>query len=212
MAQNYTINSYITTNEGYLDLEKFENNFECLRSMFSGSTSIPLPTNVAGMPWFDTTKKILKIRNVANDNWLGVMYGNTNTKIWIFEEIARNGWKIDTTVYDVVLALKGGSNDYNVSGGTQAGTWTTSNHTLVEDEIPTHDHGETGAHTHAILVTTGGSYHYGTTSQTSAGHVTKNTNIGGAHTHASVGSNSSHNHGLSWRPLASVGTLQHPDI
>jgi hypothetical protein len=66
----------------------------------------------------------------AFDNTL---YVSTNvipagTKSWFYQNVAPVGWTIDATPADAVLAVKGGSNAYNVNGGTQAGTWTQPNH------------------------------------------------------------------------------------
>ena len=215
MAQNYTINSYETSNEGLDDLQIMENNFECLRSMFSGSTSGSLPTTIAGMPWFDTTKNILKIRNADNDAWLGVMYGNSNSKIWIFENVARNGWAIDSSVTDCVLALKGGDSTsaYDTTGACVVSSWTQPDHVLTEAEIPIHVHSSAGDHTHNASTATGSGgsgYARLTFAPSQASSVVAN--AAGGHQHSSVGGDTEHNHGTIYRPKASIGTLQYPDV
>jgi len=50
--------------------ESLKNDFEALRTCFSGSSAPGNP--VAGMWWYDTTANMLKIRNEANDAWLNV--------------------------------------------------------------------------------------------------------------------------------------------
>jgi len=43
-------------------------------------------------------------------------------KVWFYANVAPTGWTLLTGVTDAVLSVKGGSNAYNVSGGSQAGT------------------------------------------------------------------------------------------
>ena len=69
-------------------------------------------------------------------------------------------------------------------------------HTLVEGEIPAHDHGSAGSHTHSIDVhnsTGSGSYRAEDTLSTTGVLGTRSTNSGGSHTHASVGGDGDHN-------------------
>ena len=49
-------------------------------------------------------------------------------KVWFYLNVAPTGWAIDTSAADAILAVKGGTNAYNVAGGNQAGTWTQPNH------------------------------------------------------------------------------------
>jgi len=60
----------------------------------------------------------------------------TGRKLWLYENTAPTGWSI-VAVTDRVLATKGGSNAYNTTGGTSAGTWTQPNHTHTG---PNHRH------------------------------------------------------------------------
>ena len=114
MSQNYTINSYQGDHNAASDLQNMENNFEVLRSTFTGSSA---PANaVAGKMWFDTSaNKRLKVRNNANNDWLGVMTGTAALKIWIYSNSAEDGWAIDGGVTDKVIAIKGG-NIYTTGG------------------------------------------------------------------------------------------------
>lgn len=78
----------------------------------------------------------------------------TGTKMWFYQNTAPFGWVIDATPSDAVLAVKGGSNAYNVNGGVQAGTWSQPTHThtgpLHSHSGPSHTH--TGpSHNHSIL-------------------------------------------------------------
>lgn len=116
----------------------------------------------------------------------------SGTKLWFYQNTAPSGWTIDTTPADAVLAVKGGSGAYNVSGGSQAGTWTQPDHTLTTAEIP--------AHTHTL----GGSYVYYATDYLGSYFVL--TNLSNANT-GSTGGGGAHNHGTTWRPLAQVGII-----
>lgn len=210
--QNYTINSYQSNHIGDVDLTNIENNFEVLRSMFSGTNSPP--NSIIGMPWFDTTNKLLKTRNSLNNKWLGVMYGNNNSKMWFYSNSAEDGWIIDSTApTDCVLALKGGAQAYNVSGGNEAGTWTQPNHILTEAQIPAHDHGEVGAHSHSFRYILGsGSFGYGYVDADVSIQSKIAVATAGAHTHTGGGGGGAHNHGDTYRLKAAVGTLQYLDI
>lgn len=67
------------------------------------------------------------------------------TKMWFYQNVAPTGWVVDTSITDAVLAIRGGTSSYNVSGGSRAGTWTQPNHLHTG---PSHTH--TGpSHTHA---------------------------------------------------------------
>lgn len=72
---------------------------------------------------------------------------SSGRKLWIYENSAPTGWTILTSCADGLLAVKGGTNAYNVTGGNQAGTWTQPTHThtlgntaLTESQIPSHYH------------------------------------------------------------------------
>ena len=208
MAQNYTVNYWdSTSSEGMVTLQIMENNFECLRSMFSGSAA---PSEIiVGMPWFSTTSNGLKLRNAADDAWLGVFLAELTTKVWMYANIAEDGWVIDSSVSDRLLALKGGALGYDEDGGTESSTtWTQPSHTLIEAELASHQHDSVGDHTHPGLAFVGGSYQYGGFISYTQSN-TKNTTGNGAHTHGSIGNDDSHNHGNIWRPYAAVGTRQY---
>ena len=61
MAQDWTINTYTPSAAHSADLGNMEDNFEVLKSSFSG---LAAPSEIeAGQLWFDTSKKILKANN-----------------------------------------------------------------------------------------------------------------------------------------------------
>ena len=142
MVQTWTDDTYEGNREGAIDLQNIENNFSTLKSLWSGGST---PSNIVpGFPWFDTTKKILKIRNQADTGWLGVMYGNISNKIWMYSNSATDGWAVAGGLSDCVLAIKGGSRAYNVNGGNSAGTWSQPPMTLTIAQMPAHTTGSTG--------------------------------------------------------------------
>jgi hypothetical protein len=148
-------------------------------------------------------------------------------KIFTLENTAPIGWEIISGCTDGLLAVKGGANAYNVSGGTKlAGTWTqpnhvhaggahthaTAGHTLTTAQIPSHTHGFS-----ASLVASGGGSYAGTGA--ASNHGTNNTTTGTsgtndtAHDHGNTGSaGDGGNTGngataITWRPVANVGIL-----
>jgi len=73
--------------------------------------------------------------------------------LWVYEDTAPTGWSIVSGCSDGLLAVKGGTGDYNVSGGTALrGSWTQTSHshTVVIDNESAHTHTLTGSHTHSI--------------------------------------------------------------
>ena len=78
----------------------------------------------------------------------------TNGRIlWVYENTAPSGWQIVSAITDALLAVKGGSNDYNTSGGSTSGTWTQPGHTHSElahgHSGPSHTH-TYASHTHTV--------------------------------------------------------------
>ena len=133
----------------------------------------------------------------------------TGRKLYLYENTAPTGWSI-VAVTDKVLAVKGGSDAYNVNGGNTAGTWTQPSHALITAELPIHTHtiGSGGSHTHQVSAYAAGidGTGWGTASASSSS-VTSDS--GGSHTHTAgnAGSGSSHNHGSTYRPAAAVGVI-----
>ena len=232
MTQNWTDDVFASSHNAQTDLQNMENNFQTLKSLFEG-TSAPANT-VAGMPWFDSGKDLLRLRNAANASWYGVMHADASQQIWVYRNDAMSGWLVVTSVVDKVLAIKGGSNAYNLTGGTTAGTWQQPGHALSVSEIPSHSHnmGNSGGHRHipqyywapsstsnavdAAQTTygVGGSYDGLDISWRTASSSYYRSTYDGDHSHTgySTGGNGSHNHGSTYRPAAAVGTLQRMDV
>ena len=143
MSQTYTANCYQSDHVAVTDMANIEANFATLRSTNSGAAA---PSNTeAGLQWWDTVNNRLKIRNDANSAWLGILQGDASFKIWVYRNDTCDGWTIDATVTDRVLALKGAGGLYNANGGTNAGeTW--ANLKAHIHVSPTHGH----SHSHQI--------------------------------------------------------------
>ena len=109
---------------------------------------------------------------------------------------------VDTSVTDKVLAIKGGSQAYNVNGGNTAGDWSLS-------------------HTHGAGTYTVNTYHrhnvgaYGAGSVAFLAHVEDSdayTDYQGSTTTAISNSSLSGGPTAAWRPTAAVGALLKPDL
>ena len=148
MAQNWTDDVYASSHVGATDLQNIENNFAAIKSFFSGASA---PSNaVAGMPWFDTAKKVSKQRNAGNSAWLGLMHGDVNEKRLAYRDAAMDGYARDSGVTDKVIALKGGST--YTSGGATSGSWTITGLSSGNESAHTH---AGPSHNHKWYVTTG---------------------------------------------------------
>ena len=50
------------------------------------------------------------------------IYGDKSWKVWLYRNDAAPGFIIESGTSDVVIAIKGGSNAYNIAGGVVGGT------------------------------------------------------------------------------------------
>ena len=209
MTQVYTVNCFESSNVGQSDLQNMENNFAALKSNFSGTTA-PSVSVEAGQSWFDTTKKLLKIRNQANSAWLGVMYGDTSQFIWVYRNTAPDGWVVSSALTDRVIAIKGGT--YGATGGTTAGTWSISGLTNSATNLA---HTHTGpSHTHTL-----NKYYEGVqpdTPESPTTNVIDAITMDASGTGATGSALSTHGHTISsaatWRAAAAVGSLMYPNV
>jgi hypothetical protein len=202
MAQNWTDDVFANDHQGTTDLQNIENNFGCVKSNFSGASS---PSNaVAGMFWYHSTYG-LRIRNAGNTSWQKVLQGNVYGKMWIFRNDTSEGWLIESSVTDKVLAVKGGTQAYNVSGGNTAGAWVVSGLASATESA---DHSHTVPN-HSHVVDT-------ISIDIQAGGTLVATAVPGGGSTSTGGISSGHSHtitqGGAWRPSAAVGTLQYPDL
>lgn len=74
-------------------------------------------------------------------------------KMWFYENTPPTGWTIDSGPADSLLAVKGGAQDYNDTGGQVLGSWTPTTHTHTGPSHthtgPSHTH-TMGTHTHTM--------------------------------------------------------------
>lgn len=217
MGQNWTTNVYDLDHVVNTDMTNVEDNFATLKNSFAGVAS-PTAT-VAGQIYFNTSKKIHHFLNATESDFLGLLPGDLNTKIWQYRNDATPGWIIDNSVTDKVIALKGGSDAYDINGGTSGGdynhTHTISNHTHTSAE-----------HKHLTAIAIGGAIKEsppgGTLSQSvTMKYISMNDGTASRYytytdntTPDATGSDGGGATGGSstTRPAAAVGTLQFPDV
>jgi len=227
MAQTYNDEIYSQATVVDTTMSRVENNFAAQKSSFSG-TSNPSDA-VAGMLHMRTggTGDGLRIRNADDDAWHKILTGTASLKLWMYRNDTDEGWTIDATVTDRVLALKGGSGSYNANGGTNAGSWTvtgfsgtaandTHNHQWYNYTTLTASDQTYNASGTAVTVPAGGG-------KAAAGCATISrsvvTTANAADTLAdSYTAGDTHNHTVTvtnngaYRPAAAIGTLQYPDL
>jgi hypothetical protein len=110
-------------------------------------------TNILTKADFGTTSG-----TVCQGNDVRLQPFDIGTKIFFYQNTAPTGWTIDATAADGLLAVKGGSAAYNISGGAQAGTWTQPTHTHTQ---PTHTHTQpTHTHTQPTHTHYGGNHYH----------------------------------------------------
>jgi len=222
MAQNWTDDTFAGSHVGQTDLQNMENNFACLKSTFSGTAA---PSNpVEGQQWFETDKDGTRV--YIDSSWLALLQGDANTKLWHYRNDTCDGWIIDATVTDKVLALEGGS--YGTTGGVTSGSWTISG--LSQGS---HSH-TVNSHNHHVYNANSGNdgrtYDSNGNVKTGIGISTNNnadymdyesnaydqtgSGMGDMYTNnKSPGTDSKTpaiSHTGAWRPAAAVGTLQKP--
>lgn len=149
----------------------------------------------------DLTALITELSNILTKADFGttsgtVCQGNDSrffapgTKLFFWQDTAPTGWTIDATAADAILAVKGGSNAYNVAGGSQAGTWTQPDHI------------------HSYSFTTGGPSATIEARFPDGSSVTIATQ---GHTHSKSGNTAATATPASYRPLANVGIIASKD-
>ena len=143
------------------------------------------------------------------------VYGNfiaSGRKLFLYENTSPTGWTT-VAVTDAVLAVKGGSQAYNVTGGQTAGTWTQPSHTLITSEIPVHSH----SHNHQMgsrdstagdSSSTGGREFIQDYGYAGSGYGVASTSSTDA---TNAGSGGSHAHGTTYRPAAAIGIISQKD-
>ncbi len=134
------------------------------------------------------------------DNIIDTAY-TSGTRILFQQTSAPTFWTKVTTHNNKALRVvsgtagSGGSVAFTTAFASQAVLGSNSATALSIAQMPAHDHGSAGAHTHAVDVDIGTDNGGATASAAWDGIAgTLNTSSNGAHTHASNGSGSTHNH------------------
>lgn len=197
MSQDFTDNCYQMDHEGPSDLQLIENNFACLKSVFGGTAAPTSP--IAGQRWYDFTHKIQRFYD--GSDWVCIIPGDTNQKVWSYCNSVVEGMVLVTGIYDMVLALKGGTSSYNVDGGNTAAAWGFL-HTHADGSYLVNHY-----HRHSSGTGTGaGEPEYGFYNPGN-----KHTGYAGAATRAVTGTSTSAGD-TAWRPAAGIGILMKPDL
>jgi hypothetical protein len=213
MSQLWDDNTYQKDHVGSEDLQQIENNFAALKSNFSGAAGPAEPTG--GQRFFNTSSNNMKVRASDNLSWNTVMHGDEDSLMWFHTNTAQPGWVIDSSVTDAVVALKGGTEAYNRTGGGTAGSWVLSNITQA------HNHQWTNYSTPGVLGTEttfdvdGNSASLNYNKELKSGCIVTRVESGqGQHIPYSKYTKDSTTTATgdgTWRAAAAIGTLQYPD-
>jgi hypothetical protein len=177
--------------QAWSDTDNSSGKFDSTTVFSDGTYTYTIPTNgVAGNAKF--------------------MIGDSSTIAWFYLNAAPPGWKVLSTGADTVLAVSGGSGDYNVNGGNPdtAATWDIDGFTAAGEAAHTHAMATQGTTQFDTEFNVGVSSGYLVSGASGAGsarnRVTDDTAAGSSHTHT-ISSDSS------YRPKGSVGKLYQLD-
>lgn len=162
--------------------------------------------NIAGLPSLSSAAQPTDLMMISQGGVnskidFGSVGFTIGTRMWFYlgaVPVSPTYWQIVPNTGDSLLGVRGGST--YVTGGVQAGTWTQANHTLTIAEMPAHQH-----FIHKTKEPTGSSNNLGPArgkdpedSSTIAFRFALSEPTGGS---------GPHNHGDTWRPMASVGIV-----
>ena len=195
------------------NFENLEENCKELRKNEAGTSAPGDPDT--GQLWYYNGSSYagLRTRNYSSA-WIKVLCGDASQKMWVYRNNSCEGWRIDTSVTDRVLALKGGSNAYDVNGGTNAGTWTRGSHVHQIYSSGGYSSADSmyNSSGSAVVLTNAAMYESKDNNPNvkqfiSLGSITTGnvTALDDAYTKSTTLTNT-------YRPAAAVGTLQYPDL
>ncbi len=160
------------------------------------------PTQTAS----DSTTKIATTKYVDDAIVIGVTQIPVGSLMLFQQTSAPTGWTKITTHNNKALRVvsgtagSGGSVAFTTAFASQAVSGSNSATALSIAQMPSHNHGSAGAHTHVIQAWKSGIYTFGGLYTNGGGNLGSETNddkatdSGGAHTHTSNGSGATHNH------------------
>lgn len=158
----------------------------------AGPTEIPTGAQYIRDNWAHL-ESVLGVNLDLNSGTIANRTFVSGMRMWFYADVAPTGWNIVSASADTILAVKGGAQSYNVSGGNIAGTWQQPNHVLTINEIPSHNH---------YVINAG----FGPCQRGSADVQALRLDLGNINTN-NVGGGAAHNHGDTYRPRASVGII-----
>jgi hypothetical protein len=224
MADQHNANIPAVGNQIVADIPDIKENLEWHKDVFGRLFSTwhdsTLASNIFG-PTNGSYTFALPTNGVS-DSTGKFMIGDTDTVVWMYLNAAPPGWKVLSTGADTVLAVSGGSGDYNVNGGNpdSSATWT------IDGMGHTHEY----SHTHKWYNYSGSADHTSFTSDGSSNEITMETTAyngiqfkqssadkvgedlwtSTAHQGTTTDSGGASSNGT-WRPKGSVGKLYQLD-
>lgn len=174
-----------------------------ITALQTGKADKLVPATANNFAMLDASGNLADSGKIEADFFL-LAGGNVNSMLF-YQAAAPTGWTINTTLNDRALRID--SANGGVTGGVDTfsavfAKTSTDSYTLLEVDVPIHDHGSAGTHAHNIqkLDSSVGSGFSGISagisdvaSASTAGLIDNS----GAHTHASFGGGGGHSHGLS---------------
>lgn len=160
-------------------------------SLPADSSKIRLSAGFIRQNWA-ALQAVLTSGNLTN----GYPYIPTAVPMYMYADVAPNGWTIYNTVADCLLSVKGGSSQYNTTGGTgtAAGTWNGPAYALIANQLP-----NLSVSQRVWSGNDGTTAFMGAAAIGSSGNVTITVNSGGGMTHE--------HDWTTTRPFAAVGIL-----
>ena len=237
-TQEFTENNYVTNDESVTEsIDKLDQNLkDVANSLSTGATPYELfsqqvaaPVTIADQVAIFALQGVSSLeaqpffREESSGDVLRMLTGNATFKTWVYSNVAVPGWRIDATVIDRVLSLKGGTGDYNVNGGLEAGSWTHAHtvgshtHTFTGTSSGTGTAADESSHTHASPAGAGaagsGFQDSGNVNPTTAGSAHGHSvSVSGSSAGTTDGGSGNTGANTAFRPYAAVGTLQYPDM
>ena len=152
-------------------------------------------TQLVASPAIFNTNQLSIAGVLTNTNLTNLTpYIPTSAPMFMYANVAPTGWTLQGGISDCLLAVKGGSSAYNVSGGSVVGTWNGPAYALIANQLPNISVPVTVWDGNTGTTAFGGGAAFG-----SSGIVTLTINSGGGMTHE--------HDWTATRPYAAVGVI-----